>query len=105
MNKERTESMANSKLVPMIAKSTWRFVIALVVLAALVLLAADVQACPTCKDGISGMDPVSQARATGFFYSILFMMAMPFVIVGTFGGAAYLSIRRARERQEAAAKG
>jgi uncharacterized paraquat-inducible protein A len=61
--------------------------------------ATDVWACPTCKDGIAGNDPVSQATAAGYFYSILFMMAMPFVIIGTFGSAAYLSIRRAREAQ------
>ncbi len=65
----------------------------------LLLMTGEAWACPTCKDGMSGSDPVSVARATGYFYSILFMMAMPFVIVGTFGGAAYLSIRRAREQQ------
>lgn len=64
-----------------------------------VLLACDALACPTCKDGMSGSDPVSVARATGYFYSILFMMSMPFVIVSTFGGAAYLSIRKAKQRQ------
>jgi len=37
--------------------------------------------------------------ARGYFFSILFMMSMPFVIIGTFGGAAYFSIRRAREKQ------
>ena len=62
-------------------------------------VASVLQACPTCKDGIAGNDPVSQATASGYFYSILFMMAMPFVIIGTFGSAAYLSIRRARESQ------
>jgi uncharacterized paraquat-inducible protein A len=65
----------------------------------IVMTTGEAWACPTCKDGISGSDPVSVARATGYFYSILFMMAMPFVIIGTFGGAAYLSIRRAREQQ------
>ena len=34
--------------------------------------------------------------AAGYFYSILFMMAMPFVIIGSFGGIAYLSVRKAR---------
>jgi len=76
-----------------------RSVVSLVVFAAILLAAADLLACPTCKDGIAQSDPASQAQAAGFFYSILFMMAMPFLIIGTFGGAAYLSIRRARERQ------
>ncbi len=65
----------------------------------IVITTGEAWACPTCKDGMSGSDPVSVARATGYFYSILFMMAMPFVIIGTFGGAAYLSIKRAREQQ------
>lgn len=63
------------------------------------IVAGETLACPTCKDGMSGNDPISIARASGYFYSILFMMSMPFVIVGTFGGAAYLSIRRARQQQ------
>jgi hypothetical protein len=76
-----------------------RLVMSLVVFAAIMLAATDLLACPTCKDGIAESDPASQALAAGYFYSILFMMAMPFLIIGTFGGAAYLSIRRARERQ------
>lgn len=66
------------------------------------VLAGEVLACPTCKDGMSGGDPVSVARASGYFYSILFMMSMPFVIVGTFSGAAYLTIRRARQQHSEA---
>ncbi len=74
------------------------FTLLLAVLA-MVMLAGEALACPNCKESMSGSDPVSVARATGYFYSILFMMSMPFVIVGTFGGAAYLSIKRAREQQ------
>jgi hypothetical protein len=70
-----------------------------IVLVAVVVLSADLMACPTCKNGMSGGDPLSVARASGYFYSILFMMSMPFLIVGTFGGVAYLSIKRAKERE------
>jgi hypothetical protein len=75
--------------------------ISIVLLVAIVAVASagNALACPTCKNGMSGSDPVSVARASGYFYSILFMMSMPFVIVGTFGGAAYLSIKRAREQR------
>jgi uncharacterized paraquat-inducible protein A len=66
-----------------------------------VMLIGEAWACPTCKSAISGDDPVSVARATGYFYSILFMMSMPFVIIGTFGGLAYFTIRKAREQQAA----
>lgn len=78
-----------------------RVAFSLLIFAIILMTAADVLACPTCKDGIAESDPTSQAQARGYFYSILFMMAMPFVLIGTFGGAAYLSIRRAREEQSA----
>lgn len=80
-----------------------RVAISLMVFAVILLSATDVLACPTCKEGIAENDPASAAQAAGYFYSILFMMAMPFLLIGTFGGAAYLSIRRAREQQVAAA--
>jgi p-aminobenzoyl-glutamate transporter AbgT len=65
---------------------------------ALALLVAGVaSACPTCTDGLAQNDPQGQSIAAGFYYSILFMMAMPFAILGTFGGMAYLSIRRAQQ--------
>jgi hypothetical protein len=74
--------------------------VALMAVLALGILASDALACPTCKEGMSGNDPISVARASGYFYSILFMMSMPFVLVGTFGGAAYLSIRKAQRQQQ-----
>ena len=83
--------------------SALRVAMCLVVFATTVFITSDVLACPTCKDGIAESDPTSQAQAAGYFYSILFMMAMPFVLIGTFGGAAYLSIRRARDQQRSAA--
>jgi hypothetical protein len=77
-----------------------RYAITLLVLVAVFTAATGALACPTCKDGLAKNDPASQAMARGYFFSILFMMSMPFVIIGTFGGAAYLSIRKARERQK-----
>ncbi len=78
-----------------------RIALTLLVLVAISFSATEVLACPTCKDGIAENDPASAAMAKGYFYSILFMMAMPFLILGTFGSAAYLSIRRARTQQAA----
>jgi len=60
------------------------------------------EACPTCREGLAENDPQGKALAAGFFYSILLMMGMPFAILGTFGGMAYLSVRRAKARQAAA---
>jgi len=68
------------------------------ILAAVVLFAGVARACPTCSEGMA--DAQHQSMAAGYFYSILFMMSMPFAILGTFCGLAYISIRRARERQE-----
>jgi hypothetical protein len=66
----------------------------------LVLLIATVAgACPTCKEGLAQNDPQGESMAAGYYYSILFMMAMPFAVLGTFGSLAYLSIRRARSQQ------
>ena len=76
-----------------------RVAMPVLVFAVVLLVATDASACPTCKDGLAENDPASAAQAKGYFYSILFMMAMPFLILGTLGSAAYLSIRRARERQ------
>jgi uncharacterized membrane protein len=70
-------------------------------LAVVLLIAAAAHACPTCKEGIDQNDPTHQSMAAGYYYSILFMMSMPFVVLGTFCSVAYLSIRRARERQAA----
>ncbi len=78
-----------------------RIVLPLLVFVVISFTATEVLACPTCKDGIAENDPASAAMAKGYFYSILFMMAMPFLILGTFGSAAYLSIRRARAQQTA----
>ena len=64
------------------------------------LIASVAGACPTCKEGLAQTDPHGESIAAGYYYSILFMMAMPFAILGTFGGLAYFSIRRARLQQE-----
>lgn len=80
-----------------------RPVLTMLVVLLVMLTATELLACPTCKDGIAENDPGSQAQAAGYFYSILFMMAMPFLLLGSLGGAAYLSIRRADEQRLAAA--
>jgi hypothetical protein len=58
--------------------------VALVVLLAAVLLPALVSACPLCKDAKSDTDyPGGTASlSSGFYYSILLMVATPFLVVG-----------------------
>lgn len=81
------------------AKTRIKFLLVAICCIFVMMSATELLACPTCKDGLAENDPASQATAAGYFYSILFMMAMPFVIIGTFGSAAYLSIRKAREAE------
>ena len=67
-------------------------------LAAAVLLACVTvaAACPTCKDSLAG-DPASANLARGYFWSILFMMSMPFLILGSLVTYMYFEVRRARK--------
>jgi uncharacterized paraquat-inducible protein A len=82
---------------------SWKRFAPLLAVVVALSLAATAWACPTCKEGLAENDPTSQAMVSGYFYSILFMMAMPFVTLGTLGGLAYLSVRRAREAEALAA--
>jgi hypothetical protein len=69
-----------------------------VLFVALVLLFAGVaSACPTCKDGISEN---GGNLVRGYQWSIIFMMSMPFLILGGMSTMFYLDVRRARKRQE-----
>ena len=87
--------VANQQFVPVVA----RWVMIALAIALVLLIASVAAACPNCKEGLSQNDPQGESIAAGYYYSILFMMAMPFTVLGTFGGLAYLSIRRARLAQ------
>jgi hypothetical protein len=66
---------------------------------ALVLVLADfAAACPTCKDNLAH-DPASANLARGIYYSILFMISMPFLIFGSLCTYFYWEVCRARKRQ------
>jgi uncharacterized membrane protein len=71
-------------------------------LALVAVLATVASACPTCSEGLAGGDPHHQSIAAGFYYSILFMMSMPYILLGSLGCLAYVSIRRAKLGQDAA---
>ena len=60
-----------------------------------VATASTAWACPGCKEATSEQ---SKNLARGFSYSILFMMPIPFIIVGSFGGYVYYTMRQ-REGQ------
>jgi hypothetical protein len=76
----------------------------IVACAAILLSVTDAAwACPTCKDSVAQNDPQYQSMAAGYYYSILFMMSMPFIIVTTFGTFAYRSVKKAQAQRDAAA--
>ncbi len=74
-----------------------------IAIVAIVLCAADAAwACPTCKEGVALNDPHYQSMAAGYYYSILFMMSMPLIILTTFGTFAYRSVKRAQAERDLA---
>ena len=73
----------------------------LIAVALVVVLTAVASACPTCKEGVDASDPNHQSLAAGFYYSILFMMSMPYILLGTLGFVAYNSVKKAKLNQAA----
>ncbi|MEX0713073.1 MAG: hypothetical protein WD278_12030 [Pirellulales bacterium] len=61
-----------------------------------VLTASVAEACPTCKAALASHDPGRGDLVAGFFWSILFMMSMPFILLGSLATYMYLLVRRAR---------
>ncbi|MCA9119705.1 MAG: hypothetical protein H6822_34335 [Planctomycetaceae bacterium] len=66
-----------------------------------VCLSDSVFACPTCKDGMAG-DPAYSSMVKGYFWSILFMMSMPFLVFTSISAYFYYVVSRARAQQRAA---
>lgn len=64
-----------------------------------VLLAGDALACPMCKVALGSHDGGHGDLVGGFFWSILFMLSMPFVIFGSLSAYMYMLVRRARREQ------
>ena len=52
------------------------------------------QACPGCKEAIDSQTGEGAKLKNGYYYSILFMMAMPFTLLGT---GAFLVTRAIRK--------
>ena len=69
------------------------------VLLAVVLWCSVAAACPNCSDGLSEQTDGGDWVA-GYFWSILFMMAMPFTIFTAIGGYMYREVRKARSVKE-----
>lgn len=73
------------------------FVLALAILLLLALSEA-ASACPTCKAGLAAHDPTHGDLVSAYMWSILFLMAMPFTLLGSFSAYMYWLVRQARNR-------
>ena len=64
-----------------------------VAVCALFVIPTVAHACPSCK---LVDDPITQ----GFKWSILFLMAMPYIVFSLVGGGVFFSIKRVKQRYE-----
>ncbi len=95
------EADENMHMLKIIYRSR-TLIVALALVAVLAMtLATSASACPTCKEGVDANDPHHQSLAAGFYYSILFMVSMPYILLGTLGFVAYNSVKKAKLRQSA----
>jgi hypothetical protein len=72
---------------------------ALLCIALMLAFTAVATACPTCKEGLAQNDPHGQSVAAGYYYSILFMMTTPYVVLTTLGACAYRAVKKAQAKQ------
>ncbi len=80
-----------------------RSVVCLPLLAVGLLVCVDVAlGCPTCKDQLAN-DPAAMNIARGYFYSILFMLSMPALILVGLSSYFYYEVRKARRKGAVAA--
>ena len=61
--------------------SRWRLVV--LILAILLLPIADAWACPGCREAVAAQSGDAARLKDGYFWSILFMISMPFSMLGT----------------------
>ncbi len=95
------EADGDSKLMTIMKRTMGRHVILAAALCILLLGCSSVAvACPTCAEGVAN-DPHHENLVRGYFWSIIFMMSMPFLIFTGLCGYFYYEIRRARARQAA----
>lgn len=77
------------------------FLIGLLLACVILVATTDVLACPMCKAALASDGRNHGDWVGGFFWSILFMLSMPFILLGTFSVKMYLLVRRARREGSA----
>lgn len=66
----------------------------ILICAAALLLPQVALACPGCKDNLT------EQHVNAYGWSIVFMMSMPFLILGTLSAYFYYEVRKARKLQQ-----
>ena len=82
-------------------------VLAILLVAGIVslIVVQPVLSCPTCKQAIAENGQSQEGLVRGYFWSIIFMMSMPFLIFGGLGYYFGWQVRKARAEQLLAAAG
>lgn len=70
--------------------------IVLVTLLALSAFGGVANACPMCKAALASHDKAQGDIVQGFFWSILFLLSMPFLLLGAFTTYMWLLVRRSK---------
>jgi hypothetical protein len=78
-----------------------RFLIVTLAVTLVLALGTTAQACPTCGAGMAEGGEAGRKMLNSWFWSIMFMMSMPFAILGSLGGYMYWIVRKARREQAA----
>lgn len=75
----------------------WRRAVSMIVAVGLLgVLSTMAEACPTCKEALNGQAKYGNLPQA-YMWSILFMMSMPFLLLGSFGAYMFMLVRRSRQ--------
>ncbi len=75
-------------------RSFFRWFLPLMVLVLAFWMVGDASACPNCKEALASQSGDAARLQDGYTYSILFMMAMPFILFGTGAFFVFRAVRR-----------
>lgn len=80
----------------------WLLAMLLAMAVVLLMFSSSAAACPSCKAALSSNEGRQGDLVGGFMWSILFMLSMPFALVGSFSAYMYVLVRKARGQRPAA---
>lgn len=69
-------------------------------IAAVAAFSAAAEACPSCKQALATADKGQGDVVGAYMWSILFMLSMPFALIGTFGFSMWRAVKKANASKE-----